>query len=90
MHPFNHWGFIPINLFMEAVGLLAKPFSLGLQIVRQYVRRRNDLYPDRNYVCGRRRGWPYRRRFARSNLWGAHQCIVLVGYLYSWSVVFAG
>ena len=32
MHPFNHWGFIPINLFMETVGLLAKPFSLGLRL----------------------------------------------------------
>ena len=32
MHPFNHWAFIPINLFMETVGLLAKPFSLGLRL----------------------------------------------------------
>ena len=32
MHPFNHWAFIPINLFMEMVGLLAKPFSLGLRL----------------------------------------------------------
>ena len=32
MHPFNHWGFIPVNLFMELVGLLAKPFSLGLRL----------------------------------------------------------
>ena len=32
MHPFNHWAFIPINLFMELVGLLAKPFSLGLRL----------------------------------------------------------
>jgi F-type H+-transporting ATPase subunit a len=32
MHPFNHWAFIPINLFMEVVGLLAKPFSLGLRL----------------------------------------------------------
>ncbi|KZY29273.1 F0F1 ATP synthase subunit A, partial [Oleiphilus sp. HI0043] len=23
MHPFNHWAFIPVNLFMELVGLLA-------------------------------------------------------------------
>ena len=29
MHPFNHFLFIPVNLFMETVGLLAKPFSLG-------------------------------------------------------------
>jgi F-type H+-transporting ATPase subunit a len=32
MHPFNHWVFIPLNLFMEVVGLLAKPFSLGLRL----------------------------------------------------------
>jgi F-type H+-transporting ATPase subunit a len=32
MHPFNHWVFIPINLFMEIAGLLAKPFSLGLRL----------------------------------------------------------
>jgi F-type H+-transporting ATPase subunit a len=32
MHPFNHWAFIPINLFMEIAGLLAKPFSLGLRL----------------------------------------------------------
>lgn len=32
MHPFNHWVFIPVNLFMETVGLLAKPFSLGLRL----------------------------------------------------------
>ncbi|MCV6604758.1 MAG: F0F1 ATP synthase subunit A, partial [Porticoccaceae bacterium] len=32
MHPFNHWAFIPINLFMELLGLLAKPFSLGLRL----------------------------------------------------------
>lgn len=32
MHPFNHWAFIPVNLFMEVVGLLAKPFSLGLRL----------------------------------------------------------
>jgi F-type H+-transporting ATPase subunit a len=32
MHPFNHPVFIPINLFMEVVGLLAKPFSLGLRL----------------------------------------------------------
>lgn len=30
--PFNHWLFIPINLFMEVVGLLAKPFSLALRL----------------------------------------------------------
>ena len=32
MHPFEHPVFIPINLFMEVVGLLAKPFSLGLRL----------------------------------------------------------
>ena len=31
-NPFNHWVFIPVNLFMEIVGLLAKPFSLGLRL----------------------------------------------------------
>ena len=30
--PFNHWAFAPINLLMETVGLLAKPFSLGLRL----------------------------------------------------------
>ena len=30
--PFNHWAFIPVNLFMEVVGLLARPFSLGLRL----------------------------------------------------------
>lgn len=32
MTPFNHPIFIPINLFMEVVGFLAKPFSLGLRL----------------------------------------------------------
>ena len=32
MNPFNHWAFIPVNLFMEVVGRLAKPFSLGLRL----------------------------------------------------------
>ena len=32
LHPFNHPLFIPVNLFMETVGLLAKPFSLGLRL----------------------------------------------------------
>jgi F-type H+-transporting ATPase subunit a len=32
LHPFNHWAFIPVNLFMEVVGLLARPFSLGLRL----------------------------------------------------------
>ncbi len=30
--PFNHWVFMPLNLFMEIVGLLAKPFSLALRL----------------------------------------------------------
>ncbi|MEQ8801480.1 MAG: FoF1 ATP synthase subunit a, partial [Haliea sp.] len=30
LNPFNHPLFIPVNLFMEIVGLLAKPFSLAL------------------------------------------------------------
>lgn len=30
--PFNHWLFIPMNLFLEVVGLIAKPFSLGLRL----------------------------------------------------------
>ncbi|MFC3851516.1 F0F1 ATP synthase subunit A [Salinispirillum marinum] len=30
--PFNHWLFIPVNLFMEIVGLIAKPISLGLRL----------------------------------------------------------
>ena len=32
LSPFNHPVFIPVNLFMEVVGLLAKPFSLGLRL----------------------------------------------------------
>ena len=32
LNPFNHPLFIPIKLFMEVVGLLAKPFSLGLRL----------------------------------------------------------
>ncbi len=32
LNPFNHWLFIPVNLFMDVVGLLAKPFSLGLRL----------------------------------------------------------
>jgi F-type H+-transporting ATPase subunit a len=30
--PFNHPVFIPLNLFMEIMGLLAKPFSLALRL----------------------------------------------------------
>jgi len=32
LNPFNHPAFIPVNLFMEIVGLLAKPFSLALRL----------------------------------------------------------
>lgn len=32
LNPFNHWALIPVNLFMELVGLLAKPFSLGMRL----------------------------------------------------------
>ncbi|MEM6300926.1 MAG: F0F1 ATP synthase subunit A [Pseudomonadota bacterium] len=32
LNPFNHPVFIPVNLFMEVVGFLAKPFSLGLRL----------------------------------------------------------
>lgn len=32
MNPFNHPLFIPVNLFMEIVGLMAKPFSLALRL----------------------------------------------------------
>jgi F-type H+-transporting ATPase subunit a len=32
MQPFNHWAFIPINLVMELVSLIAKPISLGLRL----------------------------------------------------------
>ncbi len=32
LNPFNHPLFIPVNFFMEVVGLLAKPFSLGLRL----------------------------------------------------------
>ena len=30
--PFNHWLFIPLNLFMEVVGFVAKPFALALRL----------------------------------------------------------
>lgn len=32
MQPFNHWAFIPVNLVMEVVALIAKPISLGLRL----------------------------------------------------------
>lgn len=31
-HPFNHWMFIPFNLLLELVGLIAKPISLSLRL----------------------------------------------------------
>lgn len=30
--PFNHWALIPFNLFLELIGLVAKPLSLGLRL----------------------------------------------------------
>ena len=30
--PFNHWLFIPFNLFLEILGLLTKPISLALRL----------------------------------------------------------
>lgn len=32
LHPFNHPVMIPFNLFLEMVGLIAKPISLGLRL----------------------------------------------------------
>lgn len=32
LHPFNHWALIPLNLFMEVVGMLAKPFSMAMRL----------------------------------------------------------
>lgn len=32
LHPFNHWAFIPFNLILEGVSLLARPFSLGMRL----------------------------------------------------------
>lgn len=32
LHPFNHWAFIPVNLILESVTLLAKPISLGFRL----------------------------------------------------------
>ncbi len=32
LHPFNHWAFIPVNLFLESITLLARPISLGLRL----------------------------------------------------------
>ncbi len=32
LHPFNHWAFIPVNLFLEIVNLCTKPISLGLRL----------------------------------------------------------
>ncbi|MDG6881463.1 F-ATPase subunit 6 [Phocoenobacter uteri] len=32
LHPFNHWAFIPVNLLLESVTLIAKPISLALRL----------------------------------------------------------
>jgi F-type H+-transporting ATPase subunit a len=32
LQPFNHWMFIPVNLVLETVTLVAKPVSLGLRL----------------------------------------------------------
>jgi F-type H+-transporting ATPase subunit a len=32
LKPFNHWVFIPFNLLLECVGLIAKPISLSLRL----------------------------------------------------------
>jgi len=32
LQPFNHPAFIPVNLLLEGIGLLSKPFSLGLRL----------------------------------------------------------
>lgn|SRR5690554_4357603 len=31
-NPFNHWALIPVNLILEVLGLLTKPFSLALRL----------------------------------------------------------
>lgn len=32
LHPFNHWAFIPVNLILRSVTLLAKPISLAFRL----------------------------------------------------------
>lgn len=32
LQPFNHWVFIPFNLLLEIISLLAKPVSMGLRL----------------------------------------------------------
>lgn len=32
LNPFNHWAFIPVNLILEGVTLIAKPLSLALRL----------------------------------------------------------
>lgn len=32
LQPFNHWAFIPFNLVLEVISLLAKPVSMGLRL----------------------------------------------------------
>ena len=82
MHPFNHWGFIPINLFMETVGLLAKPFSLGLRLFgNMYAGEMIFILIATMFAAGAGAGligwWP-----PRTNFWRANQRSILVGYLY--------
>ena len=32
LQPFNHWAFIPVNLVLETISLIAKPISLSLRL----------------------------------------------------------
>ncbi len=32
LQPFNHWAFIPFNLLLETIALIAKPISMGLRL----------------------------------------------------------
>jgi len=32
LNPFDHWAFIPVNLFLEILNLVTKPISLGLRL----------------------------------------------------------
>ncbi len=32
LQPFNHWAFIPVNLLLETISLIAKPISLSLRL----------------------------------------------------------
>ena len=55
MHPFNHWAFIPINLFMETGWLAGKALLSRVAVVWQHVCWRDDLYSDCDDVRCRRR-----------------------------------